>query len=271
MAAAGIGSRRACEEIIRQGQVTVNGHTVTELGTKVDPERDQIRVSGRKINQQRGYTYIKVHKPRDVLSDIGGDARGRKNILHLLPGDIGRVFPVGRLDLNSEGLVLLTDNGELANRLTHPRYEHPKTYYVLLEQRPTLHQLEQLCRGIELPDGHVTRPAQFTIADRLPPELNLANYGRRAGVWLRVVLREGKKRQIRHMTAAVGHPTLRLVRWSIGPLTLGRLAVGQSCALTRREIGALLDLSKSPARKGVSHKRRDRDRWARSGPKAKKR
>lgn len=256
MAAAGIGSRRSCEELIRKGKVQVNGHTITELGTKVDPAHDQVIVNGRPLpraserSRKSQFTYIKLHKPRDVLSDIGGQTYGRKSVADLLPKGTARVFAVGRLDLNSEGLVLLTDDGTLANRLTHPRYQHPKTYYVLLQKRPSPKELEVLCKGVELPDGHMTAPAQFTVIERLPPALRLAHEGRRAGIWLRVILREGKKRQIRHMTAAVGHPTLRLVRWSIGPLLLGDLPVGQSLLLTRKEVGALRALSGKPKRKG---------------------
>lgn len=255
MAAAGIGSRRACEELIRKGKVEVNGDIVTELGTKVDPATAKILVNGRPLprkteaKRKSEFTYIKLHKPRDVLSDIGGQTYGRKSVADLLPPGTGRVFAVGRLDLNSEGLVLLTDDGALANRLTHPRYQHPKTYYVLLEKRPSPKELETLCKGVELPDGHITAPAEFTIAERLPPELQLAKEGRRAGAWLKVILREGKKRQIRHMTAAVGHPTLRLVRWSIGPLTLGNLTVGKHLPLTRKEVGALRSLSGKPERR----------------------
>ena len=248
MAAAGIGSRRTCEEMIRDGKVQVNGQIVTELGTKVDPSQDYIRVNGEPIKRQKRNKYIKVYKRRDILSDIGGDTRGRKTVADLVPDETGRLFSVGRLDFNSEGLVLLTDDGELANRITHPRYEHPKTYFVLIEKHPTGSALEQLCTGIELPDGHVTAPAHFTVVDRPPVELKLAPEGRRDGTWLKVVLREGKKRQIRHMTAAVGYPTLRLIRWSIGPLTLGDLKPGESAPLTRGEVADLRAMASKPAK-----------------------
>jgi 23S rRNA pseudouridine2605 synthase len=237
MAAAGVASRRACEELIVAGRVQVNGHTVRELGTKVDPEVVQIAVDGVPVHQPRRHVYIKLHKPRGILSDVGGDLRGREGILDLLPEDLRRVFPVGRLDHNSEGLLLLTDDGELANRLTHPRYQHPKTYFVLVEQRPTEQALDQLRHGVPLPTGR-SAPAEVKLLERLPAELALAA-GLRQGVWLQVVLREGKKRQIRHMTAAVGHPTLRLVRWAIGPLTLGRLKAGEHVHLSHREVSAL--------------------------------
>ena len=237
MASAGVASRRACEQLILAGRVQVNGHTVRELGTKVDPDLVQIAVDGAPVHQPRRHVYIKLHKPRGILSDIGGDTRGRQSIVDLLPPDLRRVFPVGRLDHNSEGLLLLTDDGELANRLTHPRYQHPKTYFVLVAERPSEQALDQLRRGVALPTGR-SAPAEVQIAERLPAELALAA-GLRTGVWLQIVLREGKKRQVRHMTAAVGYPTLRLVRWAIGPLTLGRLKAGEHVHLSHREVGAL--------------------------------
>ncbi|HXF63851.1 MAG TPA: pseudouridine synthase, partial [Caldilineaceae bacterium] len=224
--------------------VQVNGHTVTELGVKVDPAVVQIAVDGQPVTLPQRHVYFKVHKPRGLLSDIGGDAHGRPTVADLLPPELRRVFPVGRLDLNSEGLVLLTDDGELAHRLTHPRFEHPKTYYVLVEGRPPESALEQLRRGIDLEEGR-TAPAQVRVVARLPAELKLAP-GPTEGVWLEMVLREGKKRQIRHMTAAVGFPTLRLVRWSIGPLLLGDLAPGTAVPLERREVAALRSWVRQP-------------------------
>lgn len=237
MAAAGVGSRRHCETLITDGRVQVNGQTVTELGAKADPARDRILVDGKRLVFEAEHVYYKVHKPRGVLSDIGGDAGDRKTVADLLPAEHNRVFPVGRLDLHSEGLVLLTDDGDLANRLTHPRYQHPKTYYVLVGEMPSAEALTQLRKGVELPDGR-TAPAEVNTTDRLPATLRLSK-GPNEGVWLRIVLREGKKRQIRQMTAAVGYPTLRLLRWSIGPLTLGSLELGQCAALTPGEVAAL--------------------------------
>ena len=155
------------------------------------------------------------------LSDTADDEGERRTVIDLLPPETGRVFPVGRLDLHSEGLVLLTDDGELANRLTHPRYQHPKTYFVLVEISARARGAVAVADGRGLPEGR-SAPALVEIAERLPADLQLSK-GPTEGVWLRIVLREGKKRQIRHMTAAVGYPALRLVRWSIGSLTLGRL------------------------------------------------
>jgi len=237
MAAAGVGSRRACEQMIVAGRVQVNGRVVTELGVKVDPGVAQITVDGKPLRFHQRHVYVKVNKPRNMLSDIGGDARGRRTVEELveLPGR--RVYPVGRLDLNSEGLVLLTDDGELAHLLSHPRFEHTKTYYVLVAERPAEEALGQLRQGVDLPTGR-TAPAQVRVVDSPPAGLKLAG-GPQAGAWLEIMLHEGKKRQIRHMTAAVGYPTLRLIRWAIGPLTLGALGPGESAHLTRRELTAL--------------------------------
>ena len=237
MAAAGVASRRACEDLIVAGRVQVDGQVVTELGTKVDPDKVDISVDGQSIKQPKRHVYYKVYKPRGVLSDIGGDTRGRQTVADLLPEEARRVFPVGRLDLISEGMVLLTDDGELANRLTHPRYEHPKVYYVLVQKLPTMLVLETLRTGIDLPSGR-TQPCKVTVATTLPAGLIL-DEGTAKGVWLRFVLREGKKRQIRHMTAAVGYPTQRLVRWAIGPVTVEGVKPGEYRALTGAEVASL--------------------------------
>ena len=240
LAAAGVASRRACEELIVGGRVKVNGVTVTELGTKVDPTNVQIQVDGKPVHLPERHQYIKMHKPRGVISDIGGDPGDRETVADLLPEGSRRLFPVGRLDVHSEGLILLTDDGELAHKLTHPRFQHSKTYYVLVGERPTDLALNQLRRGVDLPDGR-TAPAQVQVVEALPRDLNLSK-GPTEGVWLEILLREGKKRQIRHMTAAVGYPTLRLVRWAIGPLTLGELKLREAKPLTGREVAALRTL-----------------------------
>lgn len=247
MAAAGIGSRRSCERLIEAGRVKVNGHTVSVLGTKVDPALVQIVVDGQPLQMPRRFVYYKLYKPRGYLSDDGVDAEGRPNVLDLLAERSRRVFPVGRLDANSEGLILLTDDGDLAHKLTHPRYEHPKCYYVLVATRPPERVLQQLRTGVELTTGR-TAPAEVAVIERLPADLNLGP-GLRDGVWLEVILHEGKKRQIRHMTATVGFPTLRLVRWAIGSLTLGGLKNGESANLSRGEVTTLRHLVESPTAK----------------------
>jgi pseudouridine synthase len=240
LAAAGVASRRACEVLISEGRVRVNGVVVSELGSKVDSRSARITVDGQPIRLKQRFLYIKVHKPRGVLSDFGGDehAPGRQTVLDLLPNDMERVYPVGRLDLMSEGLVLLTNDGDLAHKLTHPRYHHPKTYFVLVADRPDELALQHLRTGVDLPEGERSAPARVRLRDRLPAELQLDS-GPTSGVWLEIALHEGKKRQIRHMTAAVGHPTLRLVRWTIGSLHLGPLKVGAYVHLTAQEIREL--------------------------------
>ncbi len=241
LAAAGVASRRACEQLITEGRVQINGQTVTELGTKVDPELAQLSVDGKPVHLPRRHVYIKLHKPRGVLGDVGGDTDGRQTVADLLPTEMRRLFPVGRLDLHSEGLVLMTDDGAMAHRLTHPRFEHTKTYYVLVERVPEATALAQLRQGVDLPTGR-SAPAQVRVVTTLPAELQLSK-GPTEGVWLEIVLREGQKRQIRHMTAAVGYPTLRLIRWAIGSLTLGQLKLREQKPLTRREIAELQELA----------------------------
>ncbi len=243
LAAAGVASRRACEEIITAGRVKVNGQVVTELGTKVDTDKQTITLDDRRVEITKQHIYLKLHKPRGVLGDSGGEdaeESGRDTIIDLLPEDMKRVFPIGRLDLHSEGLVLLTDDGDLANKLTHPRYHHPKLYFVLIGQRPTESALTQLRTGVDLPEGR-SAPAQVRMIEHLPRELRLSA-GLNEGCWLEFVLYEGKKRQIRHMTAAVGYPTLRLVRWSIGPVTMGDLRQREHAHLTARELAELRNL-----------------------------
>lgn len=262
LAAAGVASRRASEELISAGRVRVDGEIVTRLGTKVDAEKADITVDGKSVRVSPGNVYFRVYKPRGILSDIGGDSRGRRTVAELVPAGVGRVFPVGRLDLNSEGLVLLTDDGALAHRLTHPRYEHPKIYFVLAARRPTSEALFRLRKGIELESGR-TAPARVDVAERLPmglvldrgaPEQDSSGAAdvkstlAERGVWLRIVLREGKKRQIRHMAAAVGIQLRRLIRWSIGPLTLDGLTAGQARPLTPGEVNALRSMVESGRR-----------------------
>ena len=258
LAASGVDSRRACEQIITSGRVKVNGQVVTQLGTKVDPTSVQITLDGKPVKQKNRFVYYKIYKPRWMLSDMGGDTGGHATIASLLPKDSRRVFAVGRLDLNSEGLMLLTDDGDLAHKLTHPRYQHPKTYYVLLEEHPAYLALDRMRKGIELETG-LTAPARVEVIHRPHPDLRLGSSGRRDGTWLRMVLREGKKRQIRHMTAAVGYPTVRLIRWAIGPLTLGDMQMGECKPLTRKEVGALRELSNHPKKKQDREERGERE------------
>jgi len=225
LARAGVASRRKSEELIRQGRVAVNGRVVRELGVRVDPAEDVITVDGRRLRLRGQHTYILLHKPPGVITTVH-DPWGRPTVLDLVQVQ-ARVYPVGRLDANSEGLVLLTDDGELAYRLAHPRFEHEKEYHVLVTGRPSARALERLRRGVRLEDG-VTAPAQVEVL-------------RRAGrdTWLRMILHEGRKRQIRRMAGAVGHPVKRLIRVRIGPLRLGNLAPGEWRHLTSQEVEVL--------------------------------
>lgn len=225
LAKAGLGSRRACEEFIAQGRVTVNGE-VAHLGQKADPTRDDIRLDGQRVKPAEEPVYIALYKPRFVLSATESDD-GRKTVRDLVPVP-QRVYPVGRLDLESEGLMLLTNDGELANRLMHPRYGHEKEYRVLVARRPDARQLEALRHGVVLEDGTRTRPAEVRIE---------RTQGK--GAWLRIILKEGKKRQIREMCRLTGLPVVRLIRVRIGPLRLKNLKAGEWRHLTEDEVAML--------------------------------
>ncbi|NPA30899.1 MAG: rRNA pseudouridine synthase [Chloroflexi bacterium] len=238
LARAGIGSRRKCEELIAQGRVTVNGQ-VAHLGMKADPQRDDIRVDGQRIRADEPPVYIMVNKPRWVLSTMEPD-RKHRTLRDLVPVP-ERVFPVGRLDLESEGLVLLTNDGALAQRLMHPRYGHEKEYRVLVAKAPDAKQLRAFRHGIVLPDGYRTRPVQVDV---------LRRHGK--GAWLRMVLTEGRKRQIREMCRAVGLPVVRLIRTRIGPLRLKDVGVGEWRYLTPQEVRALRAAAGLPAERPSS-------------------
>ncbi len=223
---AGFGSRRACEELIRQERVTVNGQTA-RLGQKADPTRDRIAVDGQVIRlQRRPHIYIALHKPRGVLSDEG-DSSGRMPTVRQMVSVAGHLFPVGRLDLRSEGLILLTDDGDLAYRLTHPRFGHEKEYHVLVEGSPDEATLRRWRRGVFL-DGKRTAPAKVAVIKR-----------EKQRTWLRIVLREGRKRQIRRVAAMLGHPVHRLIRVRIGPVRLDDLQPGHWRRLTDEEVRRL--------------------------------
>lgn len=225
MAHAGVASRRKSEDIIQQGRVAVNGEIVTEMGTQVDPERDRITVDGDLINVVQDYTYVALHKPIDVIS-TADDPWERQTVLDLVNVD-ARVYPVGRLDADSEGLVLLTNDGELTHRLTHPSFEHQKEYHVRVAGRLSPAALERLRSGVRLEDG-ITAPAEIDVLRREAGD-----------TWLKMILHEGRNRQIRRMADAVGHPVRRLIRVRMGPIRLGDLAPGQWRHLSQREVEAL--------------------------------
>jgi 23S rRNA pseudouridine2605 synthase len=211
LARAGVGSRRACEKLIVQGRVTVNGKNVTELGMMVDPETSAIKVNGKRLNiavTNKMYQYLVLYKPRGYLTTMKPDEEGRLTLLNLLDRIKIRIYPVGRLDFNSEGLVLLTNDGELAYRLTHPKFKVPRTYEVKVHGIPSERVLKRLSYGITLEDGK-TLPASVKM---------LRVTGNNA--WLLFTIYEGKKRQIRRMCEHVYLPVSKLKRIAIGPITL---------------------------------------------------
>lgn len=225
LARAGFGSRRSCEELISAGRVRVNDK-VAILGTKADPDQDVITIDNRAIPKLERQIYIALNKPRGVLSDV--DPKDpRPTVLDLVDVQ-AHLFAVGRLDLDSEGLILLTNDGELANRLTHPRYGHEKEYRVQVVGKPDAEQLAALRRGIVLEDGYRTAPAQVTVEGEAGK-----------GTWLRFVLREGRKRQIREMGSRIGLPVSRIIRIRIGTLLLGNLKPNEWRYLTLKEIEGL--------------------------------
>ena len=223
LARAGIASRRKCEELIRQGRVKVNGTTVTEMGRRVRLGVDELQVDGRPIQLPAGRYYYVLYKPVDYLSAVS-DARGRRLARDLVPGP-WRLYPVGRLDLGSEGLLLFTDDGELAQRLTHPRYGHEKEYLVLIRGRLSDRDIERLARGVPLPEK--ARLAHASVKRERPGWSWKSQPLPRSTQWVRVVLREGRKRQIRRLFKALGHHTVRLVRVRMGIVALGDLEPGQ--------------------------------------------
>ena len=232
LARTGLGSRRACEKIIAAGRVRVNGITA-ELGAKADPQRDRITVDGRPIKGQEKLVYIALHKPRGVLSTTSSKDT-RPTVLDMV--DVPeQIYPVGRLDVDSEGLVLMTNDGDLTNRLTHPRYGHDKEYRVLVARHPDKKQLENWRRGVVLEDGYHTSPADVRFE---------SFYGK--GAWLRVVMREGHKRQIRETGKVIGLPVAKIIRVRIGSLRLDRLKPREWRHLESKEID---DLKKGKADK----------------------
>jgi pseudouridine synthase len=221
----GITSRRKAEEYIAAGRVTVNGVTAA-LGAKADPEKDEVKLDGKPVtNTQTGLLYIMLHKPERVMTTMD-DPQGRKTVRDLLPAELGaRCFPVGRLDYDTSGLLLMTNDGDFAHRLTHPRYEVKKTYIARLNGLPSPEALDKFRRGLVI-DGKPTSPCEITIIKNDPPQV-------------RIVLHEGRNRQVRRMCDIIGHPVLSLKRISVGPLRLGALPKGQWRNLTPREAASL--------------------------------
>lgn len=225
IARAGVTSRRKAEDLILAGRVAVNGEVVTELGSGADPDEDLVTVDGRPLEPEE-HRYLAVHKPPGVVTSVK-DPRGRPVVVDILGQDVDeRVYPAGRLDLDSEGLVLLTNDGDLMYRVTRPGGRVGKVYDVTVEGSPDEAELERLRRGIEM-DGRPTLPC------------GIERLGEGAPGRLRVVLHEGRNQQIRRMFVAIGHPVVRLVRRAIGCLELGDLPAGEWRELTEEEVAAL--------------------------------
>ncbi|HEV3416309.1 MAG TPA: pseudouridine synthase [Pirellulales bacterium] len=235
LAAAGIGSRRKCEELITAGRITVDGRTVTELGTKVDPDEVEIRVDGEPLPRTKRLYYL-VNKPMGVVS-TNRDPSGRQRVIDLLPFP-ERLFTVGRLDLSSEGLILVTNDGELANLLAHPRYGVEKTYHAQVVGVPEPEVLDRLRQGVHLAEG-------FAHAKRVTVKSQ-----HKQSALLEIVLDEGRNREVRRLLARVGHKVLRLKRVALGPLRLADLPPGEFRALKREEVRALKEAARASIRAG---------------------
>ena len=225
LARCGVASRRASEQIIAGGRVRVNGAIAAELGTTVDPEHDRVELDGRAVLPPVAHTYVMLNKPIGVVS-TANDPEGRRTVLDLVNAE-ARLYPVGRLDYDSEGLILLTDDGDLAMRLTHPRHTVEKEYHALLTGDVTDAALARLRAGVPL-DGRPTSPARVERIE--------AHYD---GTWVRFTLREGRNRQVRRMAEAVGLGVARLIRVRVGPLRLRDLAPGAWRFLDTTEVAAL--------------------------------
>lgn len=222
IAAAGITSRRAAEELILAGRVAVNGQVVTELGSKADPATDQITLDGKPIKPAEKHYYVLLHKPAGYVTSLK-DPQGRHLVTELVTDIPERLFPVGRLDYNSEGLLLLTNDGGWANRLMHPRHQVDKEYHVRVRGKVDPQQLKRLAEGVELEDGPT---AAATVRLLKSDQQN---------DWLSITIREGRNRQVRRMCAAVGLFVVRLRRIRYGNLTLGGLQPGEHRLLTAQE------------------------------------
>lgn len=242
IAHAGFASRREAETMIREGRVTVNGKVVTELGTKAHPSRDHIKVDGKLITRPETHRYILLYKPREVTSTVN-DPEGRKTVIDLVKGVRERIYPVGRLDYQSEGLLLLTNDGDLAYKVSHPKHGSVKTYHVKVRGVPEERIIGKLERGITI-EGKRTVPCEIS---RMKTTGRSTGRGDDEGnTWYEVRLREGRNQQIRKMFKAVGHPVSKLRRVAIGPIADPKLTPGDWRELTRNEVKMLATLQELP-------------------------
>lgn len=256
IAHAGFASRREAETMIREGRVTVNGRVVSELGSKADADRDHIKVDGKLITHAEPHRYILIYKPKEVMTTVE-DPQGRRTVLQLVRGIRERIYPVGRLDYHSEGLVLLTNDGELAFKVSHPTHGSVKTYNVKVRGVPEDRLIDKLQRGITI-DGKRTLPCEIS-------RIKTTGRGEEEGnSWFEVKLREGRTQQIRKMFQAVGHPVSKLKRVAIGPLSDPKLTPGVWRELTKSEVKMLASMKemkkpaakrRAPAKRQTSHKK----------------
>lgn len=230
LAQAGIASRRAAEILIAEGRVEVNGKPVTEQGVRVDPERDHIRVDGARIPSARRHVYLVLNKPKGVVSTME-DPEGRPTLTDYLPRNVPRLFHVGRLDFETTGLLLMTNDGDLAQRLSHPSYEVSKTYLAEVDGLMDNHVLKRIEKGVTLDDG-------FVKADRVKLVSRQPSLER---TLVQITLHSGANRVVRRMLESVGFPVRKLSRIAFGPVRLGTLPIGETRELTREELGKLLD------------------------------
>ena len=228
LAQSGVASRRKCEELMLAGLVEVDGEVVTRLGTKVDPRTAVVRVDGKRLPPVSAHVYLVLHKPRGVVSTMS-DPEGRPTLQDHVADRAERLFHVGRLDTDTSGLILLTNDGDFAHRMAHPSYEVDKTYVAEVEGEVTKATLQALLAGVELDDGPVT-----------VSRARLVSGGRGKSI-VELVIHEGRNRIVRRLLDHLGHPVRRLTRTAIGPVSLGRLGVGELRDLTREELGTLLD------------------------------
>ncbi|NLT96234.1 MAG: rRNA pseudouridine synthase [Clostridia bacterium] len=226
LAHAGVASRRSCEELILQGRVKVNGKVITALGTKIDPQKDIVEIDGKRVKKEEKKVYVLLNKPAGYVT-TSKDPQGRPTVLDLIKDINERIYPVGRLDYETEGLLLLTNDGELSFRLTHPKYKVEKVYQALVKGIPDESDLEKLRKGIRLEDG-ITHPAKVKILQK----------GSNSTL-LELIIHEGRNRQVRRMCEAINHPVLSLKRIKIGFLSLGSLPKGKFRPLTPEEVKLL--------------------------------
>src|SRR5205085_9209789 len=237
IAHAGVSSRREAEAMIREGRVTLNGRVVSELGTRADPDRDHIKVDGKLITHAKPHPYTLLYKPKEVMTTVE-DPQGRRTVIDLVRGIRERIYPVGRLDFHSEGLVLLTNDGELAFKVSHPTHGSVKTYSVKVRGVPEERLVDKLRRGITI-DGKRTLPCDI---ERMHTTGKRDDEG---NSWFEVKLREGRTQQIRKMFQAVGHPVSKLRRVAIGPISDPKLTPGVWRELTKQEV-KMLETMKEP-------------------------